>query len=470
MLFMAAALCNSTPMPNPPAETINMEYARRVVRFIHDTRFENLPEEVVIQARRCFLDLLSSSFAGVPSRTGQIARNFAASLGGTPECSLIGDDRRVPLPLAVFANATVCEALDCDDGYNPIKGHPGAFLLPVVLAFAEREGLTGREILTSLVVGYEVAMRSGLLGPRLYASYHGSGSWGGVGSAAIAARLMGLGQQATLHALGAAEYHGTMAPIMRCVSYPGMTKDGIGWGAFAGVSAALLARDGFTAQPPNLALVEAGPEIASLGRGFLILDLYFKPYCICRWAQAPVRAALMVACQHKLSPDAIERIVVESFAEACALTHKVPESSEDAQYSVAYPVAAALLYGDVGPEQVLEDCYRDPRAAALCRRTEFVHRPDYQAEFPRRRFAEVKITAGGRTYSSGTVSPHGDPSDPLSSAEIEEKFRRYVLPYLRASETDELLAWVSRLETLTGQDIQRIIATLAGARRNTKIS
>jgi 2-methylcitrate dehydratase PrpD len=279
---------------------------------------------------------------------------------------------------------------------------------------------------------------------------------------------MRLDEEATAHALGAAEYHGTIAPIMRCVSYPGMAKDGIGWGAFAGVSAALLAGAGFTAPPANLALEAAEAEINSLGRRFLILDLYFKPYCCCRWAHAPVRAALKVARKHLLPPDSIERIVVESFAEACALSRNVPDSSEEAQYSVAYPVAAALLYGDVGPEQVLEDRYRDPRAAALCRRTEFVHRPDYQAEFPGRRLAEVKITAGGRTYFSGTVAAHGDPSDPLSSAEIEDKFRRYVRPYLRTTEADDILAWVSRLETLSGQDMQRIIATLAAARRKTK--
>ena len=248
-------------MPNQPTETVSLETARRVAHFIHDTRFEDLPEEVVGQARRCFLDLLSSSFAGIPSRTAQIARNFAASLGGTPECSLFGDDRRVPLPLAVFANATVCEALDCDDGYNPLKGHPGAFLLPVVLAFAERDGLSGSEVLTSLVIGYEIAMRSGLLVHRVYGYYHGSGSWGGLGTAAIAARLLHLGEEATFHALGAAEYHATLAPIMRCVSYPGMTKDGVGWGAFAGVSAALLAHAGFTAPPPHLALQEAEPEM-----------------------------------------------------------------------------------------------------------------------------------------------------------------------------------------------------------------
>jgi 2-methylcitrate dehydratase PrpD len=353
----------------------------------------------------------------------------------------------------------VCEALDCDDGYNLIKGHPGAFLLPVLLAFAEREGLNGREILTSLVTGYEVAIRSGLLVRRLYGYYHGSGSWGGVGTAAITARLLRLGEEATVHTLGAAEYHGTLAPIMRCVSYPGMVKDGVGWGAFAGVSAALLAAAGLTACPPHLILEEAEEERSSLGRHFLILDLYFKNYCCCRWAHAPVRAALLLVRQHHLPLDAIERIQVETFAEACALSRKVPTSSEDAQYSVAYPVAAALLHGEVGPEQVLEEFYLDPRASALCQRTEFLERPDYQAVFPQSRLAELKITAAGRTYSSGTVS--ADPSDPWSDTEFEDKFRRYVRPYLTEAEAEDLLAQVARLETLSPQDIQAIVTRLA---------
>ncbi len=438
------------------------EAAITVARFIHQTRFENLPEPVVRQARRSVLDLLSCSFAGIPSRTGAIARDFAASFSGAPECSLFGDDRHVPLPLAVFANTTICEALDGDDGYNAVKGHPGAFLLPVILAFAERGGLSGREALASLVVGYEVGMRSGLLVQRVYTAAHGSGAWGGAGTAAIAARLLHLDEERTVQALGGAEYHGTIAPIMRCVGYPGMAKDGVGWGAFSGVSAALLARSGFTAPPSNLALPEAEPEIASLGREFLMLDLYFKPYSCCRWAHAAVRAALAVVRANGLRTESIERIVVESFAEACALSRNVPESSEEAQYNVAYPVAAALLYGDVGPGQVLEDRYRDPRAAALCRRTEFVHRPDYQAEFPSRRLAEVKITSAGRTYTSGTVAAHGDPSGPMSDAEIEDKFRRYVRPYLTPSETSELLSRVSRLEEL--ESVDSLLAMLVAAR------
>ena len=81
------------------------------------------------------------------------------------------------------------------------------------------------------------------------------------------------------------------------------------------------------------------------GERFLIMDLYFKPYCCCRWAHAPVRAALQVVRENRIDANSIERVVVETFAEACRLSRAVPASSEEAQYNVAYPVAAALVHG-----------------------------------------------------------------------------------------------------------------------------
>src|SRR5262249_34954264 len=153
--------------------------------------------------------------------------------------------------------------------------------------------------------------------------------------------------------------------------------------------------------PSLFGLDDAASLVNSLGVTFLIEDLYFKPYCCCRWAHPAVRAALTVIRQHQIDPAAIERITVETFAEACALSRSVPRSSEEAQYSVAYPVAAAILYGDVGPEEVLEGGYSDSRAVDLLTRIEFRQRPDLQAEFPARRLAEVKLDAVGARYTSG---------------------------------------------------------------------
>lgn len=429
------------------------------IDFIERIRLDDIPDPAIRQARRCFLDLLACSFAGIPARSSEVARRFALSFHGAGEASLFGSTRRAPLPLAVFANATVCEALDADDGYNLVKGHPGAFLLPTVLALSERRAMSGEDALTALVLGYEIAMRAGRIVRMVCPSYHGSGSWGGVGVAAVAARVLGLSASETAHALGAAEYHGTMAPIMRCVSLPGMVKDGVAWSAFGGISAALLARDGFTSTPSLFGVPEAAELAGSLGSEFLIGQLYFKPYCTCRWAQAPVIGALKVCREHSIAPEAIRRIRVETFAEACALTRKFPETSEEAQYSVAYPIAVALLEGDCGPAQVLESALPNEPARSLMERMEFKVREDFQALFPARRFAEIVVETDAGSFSSGPVATHGDADAPISDAELEDKFRRYTAPYLTEGQQDELIRTVGQLETVP--DVSSLVRLLA---------
>ncbi len=435
------------------------EQEQHVIEFVHRTRLDDFPQSVIHQARRCFLDLLACSFAGIPARTSAVARSFALSFGGTEEASLFGSTRRTPLALSVFVNATVCEALDADDGYNLVKGHPGAFLLPAVLALAEQRAMSGEEALTALIIGYEVAMRAGRIVRTVCPTYHGSGSWGGVGVAAVAARVLGLNACETAHALGAAEYHGAMAPIMRCVSLPGMVKDGVGWSAFGGISAALLAREGFTSTPSLFGTPEAEGLVNSIGRDDLIGQVYFKPYCTCRWAQAPVRGALKVCREHAITPERIRRIRVETFAEACALTRKFPETSEEAQYSVAYPIAVALLDGDCGPAQVLESALPNERARTLMERMEFAVREDFQALFPARRFAEIVVETEDGVFSSGPVATRGDADDPLSEAELEDKFRRYTTPYLDSTRQDDLIQTVMHLET--APDAAELVPLLA---------
>ena len=431
---------------------------QQVVRFVHSLRLQDCPPEVVRQAKRCVLDLLSCSFAGLPTRSSQIARSYALSFGGNPECSLWGDGRLVPLSLAVYANTTSCEALDADDGYNPVKGHPGAFLLPVTLAFAERDDLDGVSALESLITGYEIGMRAGRIVHAMNSAYHGSGAWGGVGTAAIAARALRLNDNQTAHALGTAEYHGTMAPIMRCVSYPAMVKDGVAWSAFSAVSGAIMAGSGFTSTISLFGLSDATRWVSSLGREFLIEQLYFKPYCSCRWAQPAICAALRLVREKNIDVRAIQSIRIETFSEACALSRKLPTTSEEAQYNLPFPVAAALLRGDFGPSEILEANLDAPDICALAQQIECVSREEFQREFPARRVAEVLITSGGVTFRSGPVSVHGDPDDPMSDREIEDKFLRYSSGFLSAEQAGEYIDRIRHLEreTTLGWLIKRI--------------
>jgi 2-methylcitrate dehydratase PrpD len=289
-------------------------------------------------------------------------------------------------------------------------------------------------------------MRAGRIVHAMNVNYHGSGSWGGLGTAAVAARALRLDESQTAHALGTAEYHGTMAPIMRCVSYPGMVKDGIGWGAFSAISGALMSREGFTSTISLFSLEDATEWVDSLGAEFLIHQLYFKPYCTCRWAQPAICAALQLVRQKSIDVNAIDSIRVETFAEACALSKERPTTCEEAQYNLRYPVAAALLRGEFGPAEVLEHNLDDPVIRALAERIELAVREEFQREFPARRIAEVFITSAGITFRSGAVSAHGDPEEPLSDQEIDDKFVSYSRHSLSFAEAAECIERVKNIE------------------------
>src|SRR5919202_5333890 len=218
----------------------------RVAEFAHSVRWEDLPPDVRSQAIRCVLDLCGAAVAGSRTKAAQSAAKYALYAHGNGPSTIIGTDTSSTAVGAALANGFAASALDVDDGYRPVKGHPGAVVFPAVLAAAEEAGSSGVEFLTSLVVGYEVAMRAGRILHSLYNFYHGSGAWAPIGAAAGVARLLGCGVEQTWHALGIAEFHAAMTPEMRSVEHPSMLKDGIGWGAMVGMGSALLAVHGFT--------------------------------------------------------------------------------------------------------------------------------------------------------------------------------------------------------------------------------
>jgi 2-methylcitrate dehydratase PrpD len=332
---------------------------------------------------------------------------------------------RVSAAGAALANGFFGNALDIDDGYRNVKGHPGACALPPVLAAAQLAGAcTGAEFLTALVVAYELGIRAGVIRHATYRTYHSSGSWGAIAGAAAAGRLLDLDAQQLFNAMGAAEYHAPIAPMMKGIDTPSMGKDSIGWGCMVAVLSALMARDGFTGICP---LFDDAPDrawVESLGQQWEILNLYFKPYAACRWGQPAVAGALKIVSDHHLKPHHIKRIRVRTFDAATRLPGGHPRNTEEAQYSLAFPVAAALLDGEVGPGQVLPPRLHDPALLALLDRVSTEIAPEFEAEFPAKAPAEVIVeTTTGEIYRSGRIEALWEPPDTLpSDAELEAKF------------------------------------------------
>lgn len=395
----------------------------RIVRFIREASWGSFPDAVCEKARMCALDLVGALAAGTKAKVSGIMAGAALACFPGDDATLILNGKRASMPGAALANGFAMNALDVDDGHRLIKGHPGAAVFPALLAAAEYRDATLRELLETLVVCYEVAIRAGLAMQSHYGYYHGSGAWGAVGAAAGVARLLGLDGPRTLHALGAAEYHAPLTPVMRPVQFPTMNKDGIGWGNMVGVLSALMAAEGYTGSPTVFDLPDFDSFTETLGDEYKIMELYFKPYACCRWAHPAVSAALELRERHALCPADIESVRILSFGAAASLYTKKPANTEEAQYNAIYPVAAAIAAGEVGPRQVLDEYLGDAGTLGLMDRITIQPDERFEREFPARRLCEVEVVLkDGRVLRSGVHGPAGEPEDNVGMEWIRNKF------------------------------------------------
>jgi len=421
----------------------------RLAAFALSAAWGDFPEAVRRHVKIALLDVVGAVAAGSRTPVAGIAAVSAARSWRGTEASILLSGLRASEAGAAFANGCLANALDIDDGYRPIKGHPGAAVFPAALAPAESQGASGMAFLAALVVGFEVAIRAGVALHASYHDYHGSGAWGALGAAAAAGKILGLTVGQLTNALGIAEYHGPRAPVMRCVEHPAMVKDGIGWGAMAGVSAALLAQEGFTGIPTVL---DAHPDVASdLGRDYKIMELYFKPHSCCRWAQPPIEGARRIIERVPVSPEAIERICVYTFEAATHLGVVWPRTTEEAQYSHAWPVAAALVDGCVGPDQVVGTRLADARIRRLASKVEMVVSPELEARFPAEALCDVEIvTKDGMVCRSGICGARGDPGNPLTDTALRDKFRALAAPVIGPDGAGEVERAVEGLDQAPG--------------------
>lgn len=419
----------------------------RVCDFTLCRRPQDLPASVLEAASRLFLDTLGITIAAGPMEAGRLTRQAATLLYSTndPKTSarLLFDGRRVSLAGAAYAAASQTDNLDGHDGYNPTKGHIGVVVFPTLAALAEqRSDLSGPEALAAAIVGYEVAGRAGIALHATVSDYHTSGAWNALGVAAMGARLRGHSDDQLRQALGIAEYHGPRSQMMREIDNPTMLHDGSGMGALVGLSATILAEQGFTGAP---AITIEAPEVAThwvdLGSLWQIERQYIKPYPICRWAHAAIDATRALILQHGLTAEQIVGVEVKTFAQAARLYPGMPDTTSKAQYSLAFAVATMILYGRIGVEHISGDGLKDPKIAAFLPRIAIKEEPRHSQRFPLGRWSDVVLRlADGRTLSSGDVHARGGPEGPFSPADIKAKYHEFADPVLgkaRASQIEE---------------------------------
>ncbi|MFH1603583.1 MAG: MmgE/PrpD family protein, partial [Pseudomonadota bacterium] len=404
-----------------------------LARHVVSTNFADLPPEVVHEAKRRIADVIGAGLSGSTTPVGERIRRFAQKNAQPGTAAIWGSDARVSPAYAAMANGTMAFHLELDDVHRTSHTHPGVTTIPAAIALAEQNGLSGKEVLAAVVLGYDAQARVGMaVSPSIYVdrTYLAPGTLGIFGATAAAAKLLKLDAEATGGALSAASYIGPLAPF-ESFRLGAPAKDTImGWANFCGLYAADLAAHGFGGPQTGLEgeygfckTVSTRYDMArlfdQLGRRFEILYTGIKPYACCRQHHSAIDAVLEIKERDKLSADQVAAVKLKTFVVASRGTSKTPDSVPAAKYSAPYTIALTLALGQNRREQYAMDLIRDPALLDLAARVEVVADPDLEALYDEKWPSIVEITTkNGRVLSARRDLPKGEPEYPISDHEL----------------------------------------------------
>lgn len=412
--------------------------------YILNCKWDDLPERVQERAVVCAIDLTCALLLGSKGRQFEIGLATAKQLYKTGEIPVAGSKERFGFMGAVHAMCHAANSFDIDDGHNMIRGHPGASFVGGVLAAALKRGLSYRDYLTALVVSYEVTVRWALAMQDFYGFMHSTGAYGSFGTAAGVGKIFGLDRKTLNSALSIADFHAPMTPVMRAVEYPSMNKDGVPFGTIMGALSVVEAMNGYNGKTHLLEMPEYRYLLDSLGNEFEIMNLYFKPFTCCRWAHQPISASLALIAEHGFSSSDIAKVCVYTFAAAARLSKIVPENTDEAQYNIAYPVAAAFVHGNVGFMQMRDEALGNSVIHELIKKMEFIVDPELESMFPAKRSARVKVELlDGRQLISSVFEAPGEASDNVGLAWIVKKFDAITGDFLPTQKRMAILAFLT---------------------------
>jgi 2-methylcitrate dehydratase PrpD len=420
--------------------------------------YDALPEAVRELTRQCVLDYLGVALAGADDPLVRIVLDELAEAGGAPQASLVGHPGRLPALSAALVNGAAGHALDYDDVNLIMPGHPSVAILPGLLALAEPEGASGRDVIAAFVAGYETACRLGAaVRPGHYdRGFHSTGTIGSIGAAAACARLLGLGAEATAAALGIA---GTQAAGLKS-QFGTMCKPfHAGKAAQNGLLAARLARRGFTSRPDLLECEQGfaathGPDFAPAAAlvepegGFHLFANLFKYHAACYLTHAPIECARRLRAQHRLNPGDIAAITLKIDA-SCGRVCNIPSPSDglESKFSLRQTIAMALA----GVDTASLDAYgtanaRDPKLVALRERVDI----EFQDAWPQS-LAELELVlADGRRLAARHDSGIAASDIAEQGARLAAKFDALVEPLRGAARCRELRETIAGLDRLAG--------------------
>ncbi len=437
---------------------------RELAAFAAGLSYADLGPDLVSVLKNCLLDAVGCALYGLSLPWSRIVCDWVTEQAGKREATLWGRAFRGPCANVTLGLGTMIHSFDFDD-YHNAKIHPAAPVVPAAVGVGERLGASGRQVLTAMAAGYETMIRVSLAtGPNAarLRGWHLTGTTGTFGAAAAAGRLLGLSPEQMASALGLA---GTQSAGLWAFLADGAMSKRFhpGRAGQSGVMAAFLARAGFHGPTRILEADDGGfcramsddsdlsAVTRDLGTVYRSAEVHIKPYACCASSHSAVDAVLELQRTGEFRADQVDAVTVKTARGVivqCGFPYR-PEGVVQAQMSLQYIMAVALLDGAAQVAQFAEDRLADPRVLDLARRVGFELDPDIEKIYPERFANRVEvILKDGRRFETRVDFARGSSGHPLGFEQVADKFRSMAAQALSPQAAEGVVETIASLETL----------------------
>ena len=457
-----------------------MAAARTIAEWATALELDDVPEAVRADAKLHVLDTIGCGLAAHASGSAREGRATMGELGGTPEATVIGSRMRLPAANAAFANAMLCHGLDYDDTHSDSVSHVSTVIAPAALAAAEQLGASGREALVAIVAGNEVVCRVGMAASGAFHArgFHPTAICGIFGGVTAVGRLGRIDPAATTSALGIA---GSFAGGLFAYLADGTPTKPMhpAWAAHGAHLATRLAVHG-AAGPPSVlegkfglyhafvgaeeGEVDIDGQLSDLGTRWETPRIAYKPFPVCHFMHGSLGAASEGAAGRTFAPEDIDDVLVTvpeagvSLVLEPAAEKIAPRSEYEGKFSLQYSIGSLLVRGHVSVADFTDEAIADPAVLAVARKVRYETKPypTYPQAFPG---GTVVRLADGTSFEADFPHQKGGPDNPMSPAEVREKFRdnaSLALPDAAVEALEEALLSLDELD-----DVAAALAPLA---------
>jgi 2-methylcitrate dehydratase len=413
--------------------------ARRIAEFAVNLKYEDLPERVIHEVQRYLYDSIGCAYGASHTKDVNIIRDIYLEMGGEGEATLLGFGDKMPAVNATLVNSLMIRALDFNDIYwKEDPSHPSD-IIPAALSIGEKVNASMKDVITAIVLAYEFEQRLcefAVPGVRERKWHHATLTQ--FVSPIVAGKVLGLTVDQMVNAIGinGCHNHTIGCPTAGKLTMMKNTVDPMA--TQTGVFAALMAQRGYSGTEAVFEGKEGfmdvfGPDwnldklLGGLGDSFKILECSMKAFPTEALTHTHITCALKAVMENNISYDQIQEVRVTTIARACDILfdpHKYrPDSRETADHSLPYCLAAALVDHKVTTQSFSDEKLKDPRIWEVIDKIKGEASEEFEKMFPAKQPSRVVVrTTDGREFSEYLEYPKGDPREPMSMEDLENKF------------------------------------------------